>query len=43
MAGREKLGGSWKYQKNESLENKKSFLAEIKSIFHNDLKIQPQV
>ena len=40
MADREKLSGSWKY---EYLENKKSFLDEIKSIFHNYLRAVKEI
>ena len=35
MADREKKEGKKKIQKFESLENEKSFLGEIKTIFHN--------
>ena len=35
MADREKKEGKMKIQKIEHLENKKSFLDEIKTIFHS--------
>ena len=35
MADREKKEGKKKIQKFEYLENEKSFLGEIKTIFHN--------
>ena len=35
MADREKKEGKMKIQKTEHLENKKSFLDEIKTIFHS--------
>ena len=35
MANREKNEGKTEIQKLEHLQNKKSFLDEIKSIFHN--------
>ena len=35
MADREKKREGWKIQKFEYLENEKSFLDEIKSIFHS--------
>ena len=35
MADREKNGGKTKIQKIEYLENKKSFLDEIKNTFHS--------
>ena len=38
MAEREKKEGKAKIRKYEYLENEKSFLEEIKNIFHNFLK-----
>ena len=35
MANREKKRGRQKYKKYEFLENEKSFLGEIKDIFHS--------
>ena len=35
MADRGKRRRRWKYKKSEFLENKKSFLDEIKNVFHS--------
>ena len=38
MGDREKLRGTWKYNDLKYLENEKSFLDELKIIFHNCFK-----